>query len=187
MNLRIRALLLAFIAASIASIVVLVIIHYKRTSNSVRITLTEDNKVGVKVDRVHYVGTKSGRMEWEIDADSAVRSREGSVMVLEAVRLRFYPKTGGPSTLKAREGRFSESTGEVEAIGSVVVETDDGYRLATERLRYMMKTKELTTKDHVEITSKSIDIAGDGLFAAIDDGKFRLSKNVRAVFRGGSI
>ncbi|MBI5903149.1 MAG: LPS export ABC transporter periplasmic protein LptC [Deltaproteobacteria bacterium] len=178
---------MAFIAASIGGIIVLVFIHYKRTGNSVRITFTEDKKVGVKVDKVHYAGTKSGRMEWELDADSAVRSRDGSVTVLESVRLKFYPKTGGPSTLKAREGRFSESTGEVEAIGSVVVETDDGYRLTTERLKYMMKTKELTTKDHVEITSKSIDLAGDGLFATIDDGKFRLSKNVKAVFKDGSI
>ncbi len=187
MDRRIRALLLAFIAVSIGGIIVLVLIHYKRTGNSVRITLTEENKASVKVDRVHYAGTKSGRMEWELDADSAVRSRDGSVTVLESVRLKFYPKTGGPSTLKAREGRFSESTGEVEAIGSVVVETDDGYRLATERLKYMMKTKELTTEEHVEITSKSIDLAGDGLFATIDDGKFKLSKNVKAVFKDGSM
>ncbi|MEK7773251.1 MAG: LPS export ABC transporter periplasmic protein LptC, partial [Deltaproteobacteria bacterium] len=69
----------------------------------------------------------------------------------------------------------------------VVVETDDGYRLITDRLRYMMKTKELTTGEHVEITSKSIDLAGDGLFVRIDDGKFQLSKNVKAVFRDGSI
>lgn len=187
MNRRIRAVLIAFIAASVAGIAVLVLIHYQRTGNGVKITFTEDNKTAVKVDRVHYAGTRSGRMEWELDADSAVRSRDGSVTVLESVRLKFYPRTGGPSTLKAREGRFSESTGEVEAIGSVVVETDDGYRLTADRLRYMMKTKELTTEGHVEITSKSIDLAGDGLFAAIDDGKFRLSKNVKAVFKDGSI
>ena len=145
MNRRIRVLLSAFIAVSIASIVVLVFIHFYRTGNSVKITFTEVRKIGVKVDRVHYAGTKSGRMEWELDADSAQRSKDGAFMVLDSVKLKFYPKTGSPYTLRAKEGRFTESTGEIEAIGSVVVETDDGYRLITDRLRYMMKSKELTT------------------------------------------
>ena len=69
---------------------------------------------------------------------------EGQAFMALTREVEIYPKTGTPYTLRPKKAG-SPSPPEIEAIGSVVVETDDGYRLITDRLRYMMKTKELTT------------------------------------------
>ena len=181
MNRKLRVSLSSFITLSIAGLAVLVFIHY-RTKNTYKITLTEDKKFGVQIDKVHYSGTKGGRVEWVLDADSAKRSRDEDLMVFDAVKLTFYSKDGKEYLLTAREGNYRESTGEVTVNGNVVVDcAANGYRLAAETLSYSMKTKMVTSDVRVRITSKDMAVDGVGLAAEIDKDKFRLLKDVHAV------
>lgn len=182
MNRKIRIFLSAFIALSIAGLAALVIVHYQ-TKDKYKIVFNEDKQVSVKIDKVHYSGTKEGRIEWVLDAESAVRSKNTDMVVLDTVKLVFYAKNGTPYTLKAKEGKFRESTGEVTATGGVTVESKEGYKLAVENAEYMMKTKKITSKDHVEITSDRIDVKGEGLLVDVDTGTLEILKNVKAVFK----
>ncbi|MBI5587288.1 MAG: LPS export ABC transporter periplasmic protein LptC [Deltaproteobacteria bacterium] len=182
MNRKLRVSLSSFIALSVAGLAVLVFIHY-RTKNIYKITLTEDKKFGVRIDRVHYSGTKDGRLEWVLDADSAKRSRDEDLLVLDAVKLTFYSRDGKEYLLTAREGNYRESTGEVAVNGNVVVDSaSNGYRLTAETLNYSLKTKMVTSDVRVRITSKDMAVDGVGLSGEIDKEKFRLLKDVHAVF-----
>lgn len=186
MNRKLRVSLSAFIVLSVLSLAVLVFIN-SRTKDAQKIIFTEDKKVSLEVDRVHYSGTRAGRVEWELDADSATRPKDSDLTIFKTVKVVFYGKNGIPYTLKAKEGRFSESKGEIEAIGQVTVESKDGYTVSTESLMYAVNKKEISSGEKVSITSEAMDLSGEGLLVKVDEGKLFLSKNVKAVIRGTPI
>ncbi|MBW7956778.1 MAG: LPS export ABC transporter periplasmic protein LptC [Deltaproteobacteria bacterium] len=187
MNRKLRASLSAFIILSIMGLAVLVFIHY-RTRELPQEDFVEDEKVEVSIDRIHYSGTKDGRIEWELDARSASRSREGDLTLFEDVKATFYAKDGSSYTLTAREGTLRELSGEIGVSGDVVIESgEEGYVLRTGTLKYLINEKEVSTPDRVTVTSDRLDLEGIGFLGHIDTGEFRLLKNVKAVFRDSRI
>lgn len=183
MNRKIRIFLLAFIALSIISLVVLVSVHY-RTQNSYKVVLNEDKRLEVKIDKVHYSGTRDGRVEWELTADSARRSKDEDLTVLDAVEAKFFSRSGVSYTLTANEGRFREAAGEIYAYGDVKVLSGEGYTLESVELKYSIKQKEITSAEKVVFKSGNMDIEGYGLFVDIEGGRVLLNREVKAVFRG---
>lgn len=182
MNRKLRFSLLIFIALSIAGLAVLVFIHY-RTKNVYKVSITEDKKFGVQIDKVHYSGSKDGRVEWELDAGSAKRSKDEDTLVLDDVKLTFYSRDGKPYVLTAREGGFRQSAGEVAVSGDVVVDAKaNGYRLTTESLKYSMNTKKVSSDVRVIITSREMRVEGIGFTGDIGRERFTLLKSVHAVF-----
>lgn len=183
MNRRIRAFLSAFIVLSIVGLAALVFIHYK-TRELPQEDFMEDEKVQVSIDRIRYSGTKDGRVEWELEAMSANRSREEDLTIFEEVKLVFYAGDGSSYTLTAREGTFREVAGEIGVSGDVVIESGkEAYVLRTDTLKYLINKKEVSTPDRVTVTSAKLDLEGTGFLGFIESGEFRLLKNVKAVFR----
>lgn len=182
MNRKVRISLGTFIVLSVAGLVLLVILHYQ-TRNSIQVNIVEDKKIEVKIDRIHYSGTNEGRLEWEMEATSAKRSKDDDLTYLKSVKLTYYPDKGLSYTMTADDATFREATGDISASGSVVVESKDGYRFTTQSLRYSLKSRELTTDDAVELRSGGMDLKGTGFHAELANGRFRLFKNVKAVFR----
>ncbi|MBI5642439.1 MAG: LPS export ABC transporter periplasmic protein LptC [Deltaproteobacteria bacterium] len=185
MNRKIRIFLLAFIALSIIGLIVLVLVHYQ-TKNSYQVSFTEDSKLEVKIDKIHYSGTKNGRVEWELTADSAKRTRDEDLTLFDTVQATFYSKQGKTYTLKADEGRYKEIAGEIHAVGDVSVESEEGYTLKTEELKYSIGSREITSDKRVEITSEGMDVEGEGFFADVENGRYLLKDKVRAVFKGSA-
>ena len=182
MNRKLRVSLSGFIALSIAVLAVLVYIRY-RSANTYKVVMTPDKRFDVQIEKVHYSGTKEGRVEWELDAARARRSKDGDLVILDDVSLTFYSKDGTKYLLTSREGDYRESAGEVTVNGDVVlVSADNGYRLTTDTLKYSMKTRLVTTDARVRITSKNMAVDGVGLVGETDAEKFRLLKDVHAVF-----
>ena len=176
---------MAFIALSIAGLVAVMLLH-RQPENLLRVGL-KDNKIEVKIDKVHYSGNKGGRIEWVLDADSATQSEGGDLIVLEKLKLVFYAKNGQSYTLTAKEGRYRESKGEIEVEKDVIVESDDGYRMNTDRLKYFINSSVLSTDDRVVITSKGMDVTGIGLVSDVDKSRTVIKKDIKAVFRSSTI
>jgi LPS export ABC transporter protein LptC len=187
MKRKLRVFFFAFIALSIAGLIVLVAFHYM-TRKGIEVTVTEDRQIAVKIHDIHYSRTRDGRVEWVLDARSATSFKVEDVMVFDTVRLVFYAKDGRPYKLSAREGRFDENSGVVEATGDVKIESVDGtYTLTTEKIRYLSSSKEITSQDRVNITTGSMDVSGIGFKVEIDAGKMYLHKDVRAVIKSNAI
>ncbi len=185
MNRKVRIFLSAFIALSIAGLITLILLH-RSPKNILKVAL-KDNKIEVKIDKVHYSGNKEGRVEWVLDADSAKRTEGGDLIVLDKLKLVFYAKSGKSYTLTAKEGRYRESTGEIDVEKDVTVESGEGYRMETDRLKYSVNSRVLSTDARVAITSKGMDVTGLGLWSDVDKGRIILKKNIRAVFRSAAI
>lgn len=185
MNRKVRIFLSAFIALSIAGLVALIFLH-RNPKNVLKVAL-KDSKIEVKIDKFHYSGNKEGRVEWVLDADSARRTEGGDLIVLDKLKLVFYAKSGKPYTLTAKEGRFRESTEEIEVEKDVTVESYEGYRMETDSLKYSVNSRVLSTDARVVITSKGMDVSGVGLRSDVDKGRIILHKNIKAVFRRAAI
>ncbi len=185
MNRKIRIFLTAFIALSIAGLVIVIFLH-RSPKNVLKVSL-KDSKIEVKIDKFHYSGNKEGRVEWVLDADTARRTEGGDLIVLDKLKLVFYTKSGRPYTLTAKEGRYRESTEEIEVEKDVKVESDEGYRMETDSLRYSVNSRVLSTDARVVITSKDMDVTGVGLRSDVDKGRIILQKNIKAVFRSAAI
>lgn len=183
MNRKIRVSLSAFIVFSTLALVVLVVIHYN-TREFTQADFKEDEKVQVRIDKIRYSGTRDGRVEWELEADTASRSKEEDLTVFENVKLTFYSRDGSPYVLTAREGLLQEAAGVIEVSGDVLVRSlEQGYSLRTTRLNYSVGAKEITTAERVYMTSGGIDIEGSGMLVLVDTGEVRLHEKVKAVFR----
>jgi len=180
MNRKIRIALYAFISLSILGLAVAVFVH-QQTQNTLRVSFTEDKKLEVRIDKIHYSGTREGRVEWEFEADHATREKDDELTVFSNVRATFYPADGSPYTLTAREGRYWESRGLVHAIGNVRVESKGRFALETEKLELKMDSRKISTSTDVSITSELMDVRGRGLEADVGTGDFRILSNVRAV------
>ena len=181
MNRKIRIALYAFIAISILGLAIAVFVH-QQTQNTLRVSFTGDKKLEVRIDRIRYSGTREGRVEWEFEADYATREKNEDLTVFSNVTATFYPGSGAPYTLKAREGRYWEAIGLVHAVGGVRVESKGLFVLETEKLELKVDSRKISTALDVAITSAMMDVRGRGLEAEVDTGNFRILSNVRAVF-----
>lgn len=172
---------LIFIAASVAAVGTLALIHYWRV-NTPALTFNGAKGVGVKVDNVHYTSARKGRVEWVLDAKSATRYKNGGLTALDAVKLVFHNKNSVPYTMTAKEALYDEAGGGIEASGGVIVTSEEGYWLKTERLNYNSRTARISSSDRVEITTNGMKVTGDGLLIDLNKEQLFLFKDVRAVF-----
>src|SRR5512135_1561469 len=64
----------------------------------------------LKLDRVHYLETREGVKEWELEAASAVYYKDENTVVLEKVRGVFYGKGEDHYILLGEKGTYNTQT-----------------------------------------------------------------------------
>ncbi|MBI5236888.1 MAG: LPS export ABC transporter periplasmic protein LptC [Deltaproteobacteria bacterium] len=178
---------LSFLPAAFAAgcLIVLLILLSGRFDGKVgyKTASLDGSGLQVRLKDIRYTSTRYKDLEWELEAEEALRTKERGVMELSAVRMVFYEKAGRIYTLKAKDALWSDASGDVEARGRVVFASDDGSGLRTENLVYTHQSKKLSSKVRVEIFYHGVEAAGTGMLAEMDTGRFVLLKDVRAVFR----
>jgi LPS export ABC transporter protein LptC len=122
-----------------------------------------DAAADLKLDRVHYTETREGTKEWELEAASAVFYREENSMILKKVRATFYGKNEEIYMLVGEKGRYNTETKVIEVYDGVEINSNLGYRLRTQSLRYESDQKELTTSDPVELRGPDMEVEGVGM------------------------
>lgn len=96
------------------------------------------------------------------------------------VHVDFYDKDGThTSVLVADSGVIRERKRKFEALGNVVVTTDEGIKLETQSLRWDPESAKIVTDDFVTITKDKDVITGYGLEADQELKHFVIKKKVR--------
>lgn len=96
------------------------------------------------------------------------------------VRVDFYDKEGKhTSVLVADSGMIQEKKRKFEALGDVVVTTEEGIKLATQTLRWDPQITKIVTDDFVTITRGKDVITGYGLEADQELKHFVIKKQVK--------
>lgn len=94
----------------------------------------------------------------------AVYTPRSSTLLSDSVRVDFYNEyEKHTSVLTARRGQVNDRTRDFEAYENVVVISDSGTVLRTDRLFWTNATRTIHTDAFVEITSSSEQIRGHGM------------------------
>jgi LPS export ABC transporter protein LptC len=117
---------------------------------------------GMTVKDIHQSSTRDGRTEWRLEAATAHYLLAEKRILLEDMRVTFYPKEGGEVYLTARNGTVATDTQDMEARGEVVA-WNEQYRLETDELSYRHDTRVIASPVRSRITSATGEIAGDTL------------------------
>jgi LPS export ABC transporter protein LptC len=98
----------------------------------------------------------------------------------KGVRVDFYDQEGNhTSILVADSGLIQEKRQNLEAVGNVVVTTQEGIKLETQSLRWAPEKRKIVTDDFVKITKKKDVITGYGLEADEELKHFVIKRSVK--------
>ncbi len=176
---RLRVFLLVFILGVAGSVV-----FYLLAYTPLRASLPSIPRIGADLDlrleNVNLVETKKGQKEWELWADRARVYRKRGVTLLDNVRVMVYPEKRKPIRVRSERGTLYNESRDMELEGNVVVVSEEGYTLSTEKLRWVAGRKEITTQEPVIITGDRLRVSGNGLLARTEDQWVRLNENVQA-------
>jgi LPS export ABC transporter protein LptC len=135
------------------------------------------------LDDIHYVETKGKKKEWELKAKSGQHFREADFTTLEDLAVTFYAEGGRIITLKGNKGSMKERK-EIKVWGDVVITSSDGYRVATNSLRYDRDKQQITTEDPVVLDGKGVEVRGVGLVVDLKTKKVSILRKVQTVIKG---
>ncbi len=139
--------------------------------------------VDLALQELHYTQNENGRAVWSLDATQAEYQRESGVARLENVALVLYQEREfGQVELTARRGHFDQQANEIEARGDVVLVSERGDRLYTDRLRYDANRKQISTADAFRYLSSGSELTGVGLQIDLVSGRMTVENDVRARF-----
>lgn len=99
----------------------------------------------------------------ELFADTVYMFDQSSRMELVGVRANFFTDAGAlDGTLTSREGTYNTRTGIMEARGDVVVQSQDGRRLASPELRFLINQNEIRSDSSFVLTRPGDRLTGVG-------------------------
>lgn len=125
------------------------------------------------------IATREGRVDAIIEYNHMERYDKNKVVDFDGgVAVDFFDKEGNHSSrLTANGGRFYENDNSVEAIGNVIVISDSGVTLYTERLQWDQQKEQVFSNEFVTITTNKGDtLAGKGFVSDPYLKKFKVTE-----------
>lgn len=175
---RKRALKWILTAAAALGLVLLIVvfIQFRRQQDRYVVPLPDlAGQALMRLARLHQTATKDGKVQWELDAESARLEADSGRMILDSPVVDFYTDDGGKVLLTAEQGVLDTRSNDMEVRGNVRLH-HDRYIFMTEVLVYQHARRIL--RSDVPVT---IEGAGFGLRA--DTMTYDLEAN-RAQFDG---
>ena len=136
----------------------------------------------LKLDRIHYMETREGMKEWELDAASASYFKEDGTILLQKVRATFFGKNEENYSLVGEKGKFNTQTKMIEVYEGVKINSSDGYQMRTHSLAYSAEKKILSTQDPVEIKGPEFFMAGTGMIVDLQRQRLKVLGGVTTTF-----
>lgn len=141
------------------------------------------SKADLTIQTIHLVENQGGRTEWELNARTSEFFRKEKITVLKDVKVKFYPVGHPVVHVSGREGRLKTDTKDMTINGDVVIQSEAGYTLKTQKLRYDAGKRRVYTELPVELRREGIVIEGVGFSASIDGKTLAVHHDVKAIFR----
>jgi len=137
-----------------------------------------------EIDGFRLTQTSDGEKVWVLTADRALVFEEPKRVEMVAFRVDFFSENGDVrSTMTARNGLLLQRTNDMEAFGNVVVVSEDGTRLTTERLTWNERTGKIESDRFVRVVQGRDEFTGVGLEADPDLKNIRVMSDFKAYVR----
>ncbi len=131
-------------------------------------------------DDYRLIETEDGVRQWVLDSDHMTKYPDRQDLHLETVKMDFYREGAYFSTLTADSGLANQATHDVDVWGHVVVVTDDGRRLRTEKLHFDNGSGLITNEVYNEFERGDDIVTGIGLKATPDFEYIEIKQRVEA-------
>ncbi|RJQ67543.1 MAG: LPS export ABC transporter periplasmic protein LptC [Desulfobacteraceae bacterium] len=109
---------------------------------------------------LRQTATKDGKVQWDLDAESAQLEAESRRMILKAPKVVFHTKDGARVLLTAARGVLDTRTNDMEVSGNVHLRSDR-YTLLTESLAYWHERRILQSDVPVHISGSAFDLRSE--------------------------
>jgi LPS export ABC transporter protein LptC len=145
--------------------------------------LKEDAKM--RMETIQLVEDKHGRKTWELEAKSVHQYEEENVIALEGVKVTFYAKEGKSFVVTGNRGKFFQDSRNMELVGDVMLESNEGYRLKTHSVSYDHAQKKVVSSDPVEIEGDLFHLTGKGMLVDMEAKSFKILNQVKTQWKRG--
>jgi LPS export ABC transporter protein LptC len=110
--------------------------------------------------------TDRGLLRADVAGDTAFVFDEGTRFLLKNVRSIFYTPNGAKNaTLTSKRGIYNTRQNSMEALGDVVVISEDGRRLTTPQLRFSQTRNEISSDSAFVLTEPGRRLEGVGFIS----------------------
>jgi LPS export ABC transporter protein LptC len=110
--------------------------------------------------------TDRGLLRADVRGDTAYVYDEGTRFMLHDVTTIFYTQNGAKNaTLTSRTGTYDTRRNQMQALGNVIVVSEDGRRLTTEQLRFDQIRNEISGDSAFVLTEPGRQLTGIGFVA----------------------
>jgi LPS export ABC transporter protein LptC len=145
----------------------------------------KESEEGIRLKDIHYVQDDPGqKVKWVLDASEAKLSKDQQVVTFVNFHVTLEPENRPRVTLEGERGEFDKGTGRLVLEGSLIGETEDGYRFMTEQAVYHQKEGYLETDKAVKITGAFFSVEGKGLFLDVGKENVQILSNVTTLIHG---
>jgi len=139
--------------------------------------------VDIQLKDVHFTEVGDPNLTWEINADTAKFVKKDNLAFFDRVRIRLIRADGKTVTLTGNEGRLHIDTRDAEVTGSVVVVSNNGDIVETDRLYYSHADRRIFTDQKIILTNPRMVISGVGMSLTLEDEKVSLQSGVKALVK----
>ena len=145
-------------------------------------------KVDLQAKDVLYTEVGRGDITYEIRAKTVRYQKKQQTADFDDVNVKLIRSQGKVYTITADRGTYNAEKKDISVTGNVVVSSDEGDRITTDRLFYTNAEKKIHTASPVTMVNKNIVMKGIGLIVLLDKKQLTLLSQVKAtiVSRPGS-
>lgn len=128
--------------------------------------------------------TEAGAIQWKLYARWAAIYDARNTIVARSVRVDFYDEAGKKSSeLRANEGEINQMSRDMSATGNVRLQTTEGTRMSTERMRFLNRTQKVVSDVLVRVEKDGNVLTGYGFESDPDLRHYEFKHRVKAVVR----
>ena len=181
MKRRKRTVLILAILAAVLSLSVFLAIRMIGKSPEKALLKILSDKVDLEVRNVRFTEVGDSGMNWEITADTARYQKKENLAIFERMKVRLVTSGGETYVMTGDRGLLHTVSRDMEIEGNVVIVSENGNRLLTDRLRYRNAEKRIESDRPVGMENQTVRISGVGMIFSLDQKKVSLLSQVRAV------
>ncbi|MCP4746154.1 MAG: LPS export ABC transporter periplasmic protein LptC [Desulfobacteraceae bacterium] len=152
--------------------------HYRENLKRKRIPIPmETVKSLMYLSDVHQTATKDGKVQWELDANTAELEAGSGKMILKKPVVKFFLDDGDHVDLTAKEGILFTKSNDIQVQGNVQMQ-NSRYKFTTQRLIYRHKSRILNSDKPIRIIGPVGKLSASNMVYRLDSNTIQFDGNV---------
>lgn len=174
-KIKLLAIIVAF--SAIAAITV-VYYRFKAPNGSQAIALPQSVANAILAStRVRHTATQNGRVQWELEADSAQMQNESEKVLLQSPDVIFFSNDGEKFEVEASQGILNTKNNNMVVEGAVRL-SNRQYTVHTEKLVYQDAERLLVSNGKIKILSNAVQLQANAMTYDIENDQVHFNGQV---------